>query len=75
MSKVVANTLQLGSSATPANNLQFTVPAVPNGNLLLQNLAGAVGLANYSNDSAAATGGVPIGGLYRNGSVVMIRVA
>jgi hypothetical protein len=31
-------------------------------------------LGNYASDSAAASGGVPINGLYRNGSVVMIRV-
>ena len=28
----------------------------------------------YANDAAAATGGVPVGGLYRNGSVVQVRV-
>lgn len=33
------------------------------------------GLGNYANDAAAATGGVPVGGAYRNGSVVMVRVA
>ena len=32
------------------------------------------GLGNYANDAAAAAGGVPVNGLYRNGSVVMIRV-
>ncbi len=32
------------------------------------------GLGNYANDAAAATGGVVIGQLYRNGSVAMIRV-
>lgn len=32
-------------------------------------------LGNYANDAAAASGGVPVGGLYRNGSVLMIRVA
>jgi hypothetical protein len=31
--------------------------------------------ASYANDAAAATGGVPVGGLYRNGSVVQVRVA
>ena len=31
-------------------------------------------LGNFANDAAAATGGVAIGGLYRNGSVVQIRV-
>lgn len=29
---------------------------------------------NFANDAAAATGGIPIGGLYRNGSVMQIRV-
>jgi hypothetical protein len=33
------------------------------------------GLGNYANDGAAAAGGIPVNGLYRNGSVVMIRVA
>lgn len=32
-------------------------------------------LGNYADDAAAAVGGVAIGGLYRNGSVLMIRVA
>lgn len=32
-------------------------------------------LGNFANDAAAATGNVPVGGLYRNGSVLMIRVA
>lgn len=32
-------------------------------------------LGNYASDSAASTGGVPVGGLYRNGSSLMVRVA
>jgi hypothetical protein len=32
------------------------------------------GLGNYVDDTAAAAGGVPVGGVYRNGSVVMVRV-
>ena len=32
-------------------------------------------LSNYADDTAAAAGGVPVGGLYRNGSAVMVRVA
>lgn len=31
-------------------------------------------LGNFANDAAAATGGVPVGGLYRNGSAVQVRV-
>lgn len=33
------------------------------------------GLGNYADDTAAAAGGVAIGGFYRNGSVLMVRVA
>lgn len=33
-----------------------------------------LGLDNYVNDAAAAAGGIPLNGLYRNGSVVQIRV-
>jgi hypothetical protein len=32
-------------------------------------------LGNYANDAAAASGGVAIGNLYRNGSVVQVRVS
>lgn len=32
-------------------------------------------LGNYANDAAAATGGVPVGGVYRNGSVLQVRVS
>lgn len=31
-------------------------------------------LGNYANDAAAATGGVPVNGMYRNGSILMVRV-
>lgn len=33
------------------------------------------GLGNHVDDAAAAAGGVPVGGMYRNGSVLMVRVA
>lgn len=32
-------------------------------------------LGDYADDTAAAAGGVAVGRLYRNGSVVMVRVA
>ena len=32
-------------------------------------------MTSYANDAAAAVGGVAIGQLYRNGSVVQVRVA
>lgn len=32
-------------------------------------------LGNYANDAAAAVGLVPVGGMYRNGSVIQVRIA
>ena len=32
------------------------------------------GLKNAANDAAAATAGVPVGELYRNGSILMVRI-
>jgi hypothetical protein len=32
-------------------------------------------LGDFANDAAAAAGGVAVGALYRNGSVVMVRVS
>jgi hypothetical protein len=32
-------------------------------------------LGNYANDAAAAAGGVAVGGMYRNGSALMVRVS
>lgn len=32
-------------------------------------------LGNYVDDAAAAVGGVPVGGVYRNGSALMVRAA
>ena len=38
-------------------------------------MTGLQASATYANDAAAAAGGVPLGGIYRNGSAVMVRVA
>lgn len=48
-------------------NLILWISGTPNG----PNLAAST---SYANDAAAAAGGVPIGGYYRNGSVVQVRV-
>lgn len=45
------------------------------GALPASNITGLAALGNYANDTAAAAGGVPIGGMYRNGSILMVRVA
>ena len=39
------------------------------------NISGLNTLPNYANDAAAAAGGVAIGAMYRNGSVLMVRVS
>ena len=40
----------------------------------LNNVA-SVSLSNYANDAAASAGGIQVGQLYRNGSVVQVRIA
>lgn len=48
---------------------------LPNPNVVgITHVAGANALPNYANDAAAAGGGVAIGALYRNGSVLMVRI-
>jgi hypothetical protein len=42
---------------------------------IFENVSLPSGLGNYANDAAAAAGGIAINQLYRNGSVVMIRVS
>lgn len=34
----------------------------------------AATIPNYADDAAAAVGGVPVGGLYRTGSILKVRV-
>jgi len=48
-------------------NLLLYLGGAPNG----ANLATS---ASYANDAAAALGGVPVGGWYRNGSVIQVRI-
>jgi len=48
-------------------NLLLYIGQTPSG----ENLAAS---PSYANDAAAAAGGVQIGGFYRNGSVVQVRV-
>lgn len=38
-------------------------------------VVGLAGIPNCANDAAATAAGVPVGGLYRNGSVFMVRAA
>lgn len=55
----------------------FTAAAgvvIPAGAVTPTKLSGFNTLGNYANDAAAAVGGVAVGGMYRNGSVVQVRV-
>lgn len=48
-------------------------PETLSGKTLKAPLLSAIG--EYSDDTAAAAGGVPVGGVYRTGSALMVRVA
>lgn len=80
--------IKIGDSATTSQNFYIRVPTPEDGTLIIERENGTAiltidangylkpaTLPNYANDSAAATGGVPVGGLYRNGSVVQVRVS
>jgi hypothetical protein len=47
--------------------LTLYVKGTPNGSVMQAS-------TSYANDAAAAAGGVPIGGFYRNGSVIQVRI-
>jgi hypothetical protein len=57
--KVVMTATQAALDLNPGGGLVITASA----------------LGNYANDAAAAAGGVAVNGVYRNGSVLMVRVA
>ncbi len=70
------------TATTASRTSEFSITGVSNAvtNTLLT-ISGAgiftlsQGLSNYANDAAAASGGIAVNQLYRNGSVVMIRVS
>jgi hypothetical protein len=61
-------------TTTGGNRLRYMVGATESWSVSDAGTVSMPRLQAYANDAAAATGGVPIGGLYRNGSVVQIRV-
>jgi hypothetical protein len=63
--------LNVSGSTTHNGNTEMT------GSLLVSSfttLASVSSSLNFADDTAAAAGGVPLGGLYRNGNFVMIRL-
>lgn len=81
--KDVARTADFGVTFVPPAEVELFLP--PEGTLVAAEIDQTLfkktldapketGLGNYANDAAAAAGGVPVNGAYRNGSVRMIRV-
>ena len=65
-----------GSALITATNAAAGRTAIGAAATDLSNAAGvSTALGNYADDAAAALGGVAVGALYRNGSVVQVRVA
>lgn len=64
-----------GSAATVTMGSTANVPLKFITNDTVRLSIPAAGLGNYANDAAAAAGGVAIGEMYRNGSVLMVRVS
>lgn len=64
---------------TGSADLEVFKPMVNNYDVTIQNTAQLVlshvsQSLNFANDTAAAAGGVPLGGVYRNGNFIMIRL-
>lgn len=55
------------SCITSANSSSLTASYA-----ILTNVSSSL---NFANDTLAAAGGVPLGGLYRNGNVIQIRIS
>ena len=58
------------SGSFTLTNTGSTSMTVKDGHIILTEVLATT----YANDTAAATGGVPVGGLYRNGNFVQIRL-
>jgi len=81
-SSAIVTRLQVSGSATITNELTLTgslfisgssnSAVINNGFVVLTQVSQSL---NFANDAAAAAGGVPLGGLYRNGNVIAIRIS
>ena len=58
-------------NGTGGANVQNNI-RVQSGYVILSQVSSSL---NFINDSAAAAGGVPLGGLYRNGNSILIRIS
>lgn len=77
---VVSGNISFGTNGTFANNYLASGSVLDVGNtwdkngVKTPNLSPIASYGNFANDAAAAAGGVFVGGQYRNGSVVQVRV-
>lgn len=62
-------------AANEINALQPRADALEGRATALETKTNYAALVNYADDTAAAAGGVPVGGLYRTASAVKVRVA
>jgi hypothetical protein len=64
---------QWNNTKTLKGNYNFSgsVSVTDGGTIILTHVSQSL---NFVNDAAAAVGGVPLGGLYRNGNVIQIRI-
>jgi hypothetical protein len=72
----LSTTQQLSGSLNITGSLNFFSGSqqqlqIQNGILILSQVSASL---NFANDAAAAAGGVPLGGLYRNGNAISIRI-
>jgi hypothetical protein len=68
----VARTEGFSVTLIPPGDAVVEVPV--DGELLAKEHIGAQLYGNFVDDTAAAAGGVPVDGVYRNGSILMVRV-
>jgi len=63
----ISGTASIATTALTASSLN----PIQNSYVILSQVSSSL---NFADDDAAATGGVPLGGLYRNGNFILIRV-
>jgi hypothetical protein len=70
-SSITSLNSKTGSYATTGSNAFSGNQTVTTGYVILTQVSQSL---NYADDTAAAAGGVPLGGLYRNGNFIAIRI-
>ena len=74
-SAIQNDTLALQNQTTLINARALINDGTHTGTTGVEAIQFSSGLSNHADDTAAASGGIAVGQLYRNGSVVMIRVS